>query len=385
MKRVLFTSLLGFFLLSAGCVSLEVIPPADTEEQPPKEVPQEPPSAETDKGPEAVDIRVLILRDVNSIVIKGVRSRLSLRYIGGGRVDINGRTRRLPLRFFSSGGRLIVNGRAYRGAVEVYGSESGMLVVNELPLESYLTGLINREISSRWPAEAVKAQAVIARTYALYQMEKRKGELFDLSGTFMDQVYDGMGAEDDAASMAVRATEGEVLSYNGGLALSLYHSNAGGVTEDSREVWAVDYPYLRSVSSPYDRYAPGFFWKFEVKASKVEELLQRAGYNMGEPVLIRPVERSRTKRVKSVLVQDSGGTGIVLRGEDLRRVLGYKNLKSTLFDVRRIGDGFVFSGRGSGHGVGLSQWGAKGMAERGSSYREILHYFYPGTSLVKVY
>ena len=385
MSRPAYASLLKFLLLlTAACASVKDVPslPSVHPDTPAPPAPDVAVFGE-ERGDER--IRVLILSDLDTVSIEGVNTKLFLHYTGRGMVEVNGRKRKLPLRFISSKGSLSVNKRPYRGAIEVFESKEGMLVVNELSLESYLVGLINREISSRWPPEAVKAQAVIARTYALYQKEKRKGELFHLSGTFMDQVYTGMGVEDDAALRAVRDTEGEVLGYNGGLALSLYHSNAGGVTEDSSEVWQEGYPYLRSVESPYDMEAPVFSWNLVLDASTLGERLRKAGYSIGEPVMISPVERSATGRVKALLIEDVHGLSIVLRGEDLRRAVGYTALKSTMFDVRSIGDVFVFEGRGSGHGVGLSQWGAKGMAERGFSYREILEHFYPGTTLVKVY
>lgn len=339
-------------------------------------------------------IRVLVITGAEQLEIEGASGHgpLSIRPASGGQggqgdeLIVNGEVLSAPVFFIPEKDFIYVNSTPYRGTLEVATGYGGKLsVIDELPLESYLVGLINSEISSKWPEEAIKTQAVVARTYAIYQKQARSGSAFHLTNTNMDQVYGGAQGEDIAALIAVKETAGEILSYRGEPALALYHSNAGGRTEAAKDVWVADYPYLRAVTSPYDRGAPNFNWEFAASGSTLKGLLTRAGYTIGEPVRITVAQRSPTKRVKKILIKDGSGHTLTLSGENLRKALGYAILRSTLFKVEKTSTGFLFKGRGSGHGVGLSQWGAKGMAARGYSYRQILGHFYPGTGLMKAY
>ncbi|MBI3397622.1 MAG: SpoIID/LytB domain-containing protein [Deltaproteobacteria bacterium] len=286
--------------------------------------------------------------------------------------------------FSSETGILYLNNRPFRGKMEVLKDQKGLLAVNELPLEFYVAGLINHEISSKWPIEAVKAQAVIARTYALYQKKKRMAGAYHMESTVADQVYSGSVAEDDRSFYAVKETIGEVLTYNGEIALTAYHSNSGGITEDSKNIWGKDYPYLRQVKSLFDKDAPNFSWKLNISPQSVEAALNAAGYSVTDVQEIMPLSRANSGRVTKVRVRHAKGD-MEISGEDLRKTLGYDKLKSAMFTVETIDGLFVFSGKGSGHGVGLSQWGAKGMAEEGYDYAGILEHFYPGTKIERIY
>lgn len=336
-------------------------------------------------------IRVLVVAGAEELEIEGTSAGepLSIRLVSGTEVIVNGTVLKPPLKFFPEKEFVYVNKTPYRGSVEVIYLETGGLgrlaVVDELSIELYVTGLINSEISSKWPVEAIKAQAVSARTYALFKKRRQTGAPFHLTNTNLDQVYTGADAEDTAALRAVMDTAGEILFYAGEPALTLYHSNAGGKTEAAKDVWGSHYPYLKAVKSPYDGGVPSFSWELSLSAGKLKEAMGKAGYELSEPVGISVKKRSPTGRVKSVVIREASGGGLVLTGEALRKALGYAILRSTLFTVEKTAGGFVFKGRGSGHGVGLSQWGAKGMAESGFNYREILRHFYPGTTLVKIY
>ncbi|MBI5587193.1 MAG: SpoIID/LytB domain-containing protein [Deltaproteobacteria bacterium] len=330
-------------------------------------------------------IRVLVLKGAAVVSVAGAEEPPAEIRVKDGGVSVNGKKEGAPLRFSPKEEFLYVNGRPYRGTVEVTAEGPGLQVVNELRLESYLVGIINNEISSRWPVEAVKTQAVVARTYAFHQMNNHPDSSYDIEGTVMGQVYSGAAAEDPAAAKAVADTAGEILTFAGEPALTVYHSNAGGMTDSSKEIWAEYYPYLLPVTSVFDKDAPRFAWEFIVPASSLKELLTRAGYGIGPAREIKCDELTAAGRVKSLVISDSSGNGVRLRGEDLRKIIGYSYLRSALFRVEKKGELFVFTGRGSGHGVGMSQWGAKGMAENGFSYREILEHFYPGTVLRKAY
>ena len=332
-------------------------------------------------------IRILVLEGKSGFTVDGAKgsSRLNINYAGGKAVTLNGELKRLPLRLRPKWRFIYIDKRPYRGVVEIREDKGALIIINELGLEDYIAGIINNEISSKWPIEAIKAQSVIARTYAIYQMEARKDNVFHMTGTYMDQVYTGAAVEDRASFRGVKKTLGEVLVYKGQPALTLYHSNAGGVTEFARNVWGADEPYLRSVKSRHDKGAPNYQWELALSKVSLGEKLRAAGYEIGVPQKVKIRKHTKTGRVVGLEVKDKDGRSITIKGEDLRKALGYATLRSTLFKVSRSRRGFVFKGRGSGHGVGLSQWGAKGMAEAGDSYKKILRHYYAGTSLKKIY
>lgn len=340
-------------------------------------------------------LRVLVLKGATEISMDNVKKsgRVTVETNIEGNVIVNGKNASLPLRFYPSGKAVILNGKPFRGVIEVRrgthpedGSGSSLMAINEIHVDEYVAGIINNEISSKWHIEAIKAQAVIARTYALFQKEKRKGSLYDLTSTHMDQVYSGADKEDSSVYRAVKDTRGEVVTYDGSPALTVYHSNAGGVTEEASEVWGTGYPYLESVESEYDESGPNYSWELSLTGDRIKDALNKAGYATFEVDSIRVKKKTGTGRVKTIIVEDANGEEFVMTGEDLRKALGYAILRSTLFEVEKTSSGdFRFSGKGSGHGVGLSQWGAKGMAEDGSGYKAILKHYYPGTKLKRVY
>ena len=332
-------------------------------------------------------VRVLVIKEQKILTISGVKKqgRVIVKRSGSGEVTLNSEPVRLPLRFVPAKDFVTVNKKPYRGVLEVHEDRTGLMVVNEIPLESYIVGIINNEVSSKWHIEALKAQAVISRTYALYQKEKRQGGVYELTNTHMDQVYSGADREDRASFKAVRSTKGQVLMYGNAMALTVFHSNAGGRTEASENVWSAAYPYLKSLKSKHDKGAPNYRWEISLSAEKVKKFLNNAGHSIGRPVRISVRKRTRTKRIKLLTIRDKKGVTIELTGEEMRKAIGYAKLKSTMFNVKKKRDGFTFKGMGSGHGVGLSQWGAKGMAEKGNSYKKILKHYYPGTKLKRMY
>jgi stage II sporulation protein D len=301
---------------------------------------------------------------------------------GGDRVLVNG-TAYESLSMEARDYHIRVNGRSYRGKVDLLKDNSSLLVINELNLEDYLAGLINHEISSRWPMEAVKAQAVAARTYALYQKKLRKDPRYDLESTVANQVYGGSDREDELALQAVKETEGEVALYNGEPIQALYHSSCGGETEASDDVWGREVPYLKRIKDPYCTEAPNYFWQYRIGVEELGERLRRFG-RLGEIGSILIQKRSRSGRVASILIRHSRGS-FEISGKEFREALGFENLRSTNFTVKSKGDSFYFAGSGGGHGVGMCQWGAKGMAEDGKSYREILKWYYPGVTVRRIY
>ncbi len=345
-------------------------------------------SARAEPNPDGRLVRILVIEGADDIRLRGAKAlggAVSVVSTSKGRVDIKGRELKLPLRFHPTGTFIYVNDRPFRGVVEVRDDAKGLLIINELPLERYIVGIINNEISSKWPVNAIKAQVVAARTYALYQIEKRKADIYHLKATYMDQVYTGAGKEDYVSARAVIATRGEVLYYGKRPALTLYHSSAGGVTEASKDVWGNAYPYLRSVKSRFDKGAPNYKWTYTVSKESFTKALKKKGYgDLGSVKGVKVSLKSRTGRVKGITINGKRGSKDIT-GESMRAMLGYGKLKSTLFKVRNKRNEIVFTGRGSGHGVGMSQWGAKGMADSGASYKKILKHYYKGTKLKLAY
>ena len=284
---------------------------------------------------------------------------------------------------FAAASAILINGKSYRGIAETSLAEKGILVVNELALEDYLVGLINCEISSAWPIEAVKAQAVIARTYALNKKESRRASLYHLESSVIDQVYDGCEIEDSRARRAVSDTAGEVLTHGGGIIQAFYHSNCGGRTESAENVWGARLPYLMGVDCAYCLLTPSSAWEQKILLRDIEEKLKSAGHKITTVTDIRLGQRNNRGRLKNVVVTSSRGE-LSMSGDQFRKAIGYGVIKSTNFTLKVVNGEASFSGLGNGHGVGLCQWGAKQRALDGFGYAEILSYYYPGTELTKL-
>jgi stage II sporulation protein D len=284
---------------------------------------------------------------------------------------------------FSGSSVIYVNGKPYRGVTEVSFADKGVLVVNELPLEEYLVGLINCEISSAWPIEAVKSQAVIARTYAVNRKQARRDALYHLESSVIDQVYEGCEIEDSRARRGVADTSGQVLTYEGSVIQAFYHSSCGGRTEASENVWGARLPYLAGVDCSYCLVNSSGVWEARLSLAEIEDRLKAAGHKVSGVTDIRPGARNARGRLKNVVVVSSRGD-ISLTGDQFRKSVGYGVIKSTSFTVKVAGGDASFSGIGNGHGVGLCQWGAKQRALDGFGYTEILSYYYPGTTLKKL-
>lgn len=274
-----------------------------------------------------------------------------------------------------------LNGRQYRDRITLYRDGDSLLAVNTIELEDYLVGLINHEVSSAWSLEAVKAQAVVARTYALFQAGNSRDARYDLESTVNDQVYGGSQTEDYRSAKAVRETAGEVLVDGAGNVMqAFYSSNCGGFTELPQNVWGMTTPIQKSVKDPWCAKAPGSSWSWSIDAAAFGAKLDAAGYPGGTVSAVRVKKKTAADRALRVQITASGGTS-TMNGNELRRVLGYEKLKSARFKVSVEDGTFAFTGKGAGHGVGMCQWGAKGMADAGYSYRQILGHYYTGLYL----
>lgn len=275
-----------------------------------------------------------------------------------------------------------VGSRIVRGEVLVRVRRQRIEVLNRIGIESYVASTVGGEMSPSWPTEALRAQAVAARTYVLHEAARNRDQPWDVRATAASQVYLGLEAETPETRRATRTTEGEVLTYAGKPILAVFHSTAGGRTATAGEVWGEDLPYLQVVEVEDEDDAPHMYWRTAMGRQAMTEILEAADIVVGELQSLSIDRRTASGRVESLLVKGSQGTRR-FGGAELRRLLGGLALRSTLFEIRESADEFIFVGSGHGHGVGMSQWGARAMARHGASYERILARFYPGTRLEK--
>ena len=340
-----------------------------------------------------------------------------------------------PLHYTASGGLLTLNGRAYRGTLDLTRDDEGdMIVVNQVDTASYLASVVGSEEPTTWMPEALAAQAIAARTYLSTHLARHNN--YDIEGDTRDQEYDGLAGETTSTVKAVDRTKGMIATYNGRPIEALYSANAGGVTEDSENVYANALPYLRSVPSPADDIAQAsswghtsWQWTTEFTAPQLRSYIGARGIDVGDPQRIDLERLTGTGRVLSAKIVGSSGSRDI--GKDTARY--YFGLRSTLFTVTthpaeaeyvdvsnaervrqldflgatvertftmnvkdpdraahtlrvlgwqyRLPARFVFTGKGYGHGVGMSQWGAQGMALGGKSAEEILRHYYLGIEI----
>jgi stage II sporulation protein D len=225
---------------------------------------------------------------------------------------------------------------------------------------------------------------VIARSYAVYQKQARRGAPYQLESSVMDQVYEGCDLEDSRAARGVQETAGEVLVYDGKVIQAFYHSNCAGHTESSKNVWGLSIPYLRGVACQYCQDANPIKWEQNIPLKKAETALRAAGFQVQGLRELKVQGRNESGRAVEVAALCARGR-VAIPGVAFRKALGYGVVKSTNFEIRMSGDDCLISGAGSGHGVGLCQWGAKQRSLHGFNYGEILSYYYPGVKLAKGY
>ncbi|MBI5543151.1 MAG: SpoIID/LytB domain-containing protein, partial [Deltaproteobacteria bacterium] len=263
-----------------------------------------------------------------------------------------------------------------RGQIEVRRSEKGLIAINVLPLEDYLAAVLGSEMPRSFPLEALKAQAVAARTYAVRRKIEAWGKPYHLGATVLHQVYGGAKAEDAKTRQIVKATEGEVLVWKMEPIEAYFHASCGGHTESGSEALGRPLPYLKSVDCACDT-QPRTQWELKLGASDFKSLAKGVKD-------LEVLERTPTGRAKKVLLASASGK-VVVSGVELRKAVGYDKLRSLDFEAERKGGGFQLKGRGHGHGTGMCQWGAKAYAEQGWGYRKILEHYYVGAEIRKMY
>jgi stage II sporulation protein D len=269
------------------------------------------------------------------------------------------------------------------GALHFQRTDAGLRVIASVPLELYVASTVGREMPASWAVEALRAQAVVSRTYALRAMRQPADPLFDVHATTASQVFGGTQPAASTVRAASEATRGSYLAHQGEPILAAFHSASGGRTAAAEEVWGKALPYLITQEVEEGADAPSTYWRAAVSHTTLGRALSGLGLGVGSVEQLKVVESGPSGRVNRLVVRGSRGEQSV-SGRLLRELLGESVLKSTLFELRERKDEIVFVGSGHGHGVGMSQWGARAMAARGANYQEILATFYPGTQLLKL-
>lgn len=284
-----------------------------------------------------------------------------------------------------------VKGNSYRGTIKLLPSaySSGVTVVNAVPMEEYLLGVVPSEVSPSWHEDALKAQAVAARTYAMYHMGGFSKAGYDVTDDTRSQVYRGTAVESAATSNAIAETAGEILTSGGKPIDAVFHANGGGYTENSENVWGSQIQYLRGVKEEFSSVV-NQPWTKTVSLAEFQKRLNVGNLKKIElsklkkgPMKVR--DRGVSGRVKSFTVEGSKGKKTVT-GDQMKSWFG---LSSTLFDLDVKGKNLVITGYGSGHGLGLSQWGAEAMAAKNGDgkeyYKKILTHYFTGAKVEKIY
>ncbi|MBR8829134.1 MAG: SpoIID/LytB domain-containing protein [Gomphosphaeria aponina SAG 52.96 = DSM 107014] len=332
----------------------------------------------------AIELRVAIAKNVNQLIVGSTTTAIVtdasgkelgeipamnsfIAQPGGGGISLGKMQSGQLLIAPEADGYVWIGDRWYRGSLKIMREGSGFIAINYVELEDYLYSVVGSEAVPSWPKEALKAQAVASRTYALYKHSTARSVLYDLDATQMSQVYKGVGNEYVRTHEAVNATQGEIMTYEGKAILAVFHSSSGGHTENVEDVWTSPLPYLRGVID-YDQTAPVFQWTKTFSGGELGNLIGGVG-RVKEMI---PEATTPFGRVVTMKVVGDRGAKLV-KGTHLRQLLG---LRSTLFSVSQQGDNFQVSGRGFGHGLGLSQWGAYYMATQGYNYKQILTHYY---------
>ena len=336
-----------------------------------------------------------------------------------------------------------VDENRYRDYITFLDNGSNLLVINHIHIENYLFGVLAREIPANSPIDALRAQAVVARSFAYTSVNKHIDEGFNLCGSTHCQVYGGYEWEHPNTNQAILDTYGDYISYDGQIANTPYHSNSGGYTESSENVWGGKLPYLVSVEDEYSLNSPNSSWSVNLTPRELADKLSANGIDVGDVTDLQILETSKSDRVEMVRIVGSKGEELI-SGSELRTILGVSSIKSTLFSVNKEGSSdtkkayiigangqakevnlsgmyiidannrttvnrntsnrargedsftnlegtisvkptsFTFEGKGYGHGVGMSQYGAIEMAKLGYNYIEIIEHYYNGVDVINL-
>jgi len=278
---------------------------------------------------------------------------------------------------------IIIDERPFRGEVTfIRTNDNRITVVNNINVEDYIKGVLYHEVSHHWPMEALKAQAIAARTYALYSINSPE-KPYDVTNDIYSQVYGGKDSERYRTDLAVDYTRGQVLTYDHQIIPAYFHATCAGATEDARELWDTpDIPPLRGVPCSFCQSSPHYYWKKNFRLRDIQNSLNLHGVKISAIKDISVVDRDRSGRIDHLKIVQRDGQEVLLRGKEFRDILGPNVILSNNYEIVMRGYYADLNGKGWGHGVGMCQWGALGMARQQFNYRQILAYYYPQSMLM---
>jgi stage II sporulation protein D len=248
--------------------------------------------------------------------------------------------------------------------------------IEQVALEKYVASVLAGEVHASWPIEALKAQAIAARTFALLRMKERKNKDYHVQNSILDQVFKAKPQE--IFIEAARQSAGLVLTLDGHLAEASFHSTCGGHTASAKNVWGRSYLHLHGQSCGFCQGSPTYTWRSELNLTDVEN---KFGQKISS---LRIVSRSQDGRVD--WIELIGNIKQKIKGHDFRMAMGDMKVKSTMIKNLKVdGSKINISGNGFGHGVGMCQFGAYGMAKKGKTFKTILTHYYPGTEIKRIY
>jgi len=280
----------------------------------------------------------------------------------------------------NDGSSIYIGKRSFRGSMAIIRDEKKkLLFINHIDVESYLKGVLYHEVSHWWPMEVLKAQAIAARTYAMYQKSIMAKKDYDMTNDIYSQVYGGRVSERYKTNRAVELTRGEVLTFKNEIFPTYYHATCGGRTEDASYLWNIDIQPLKGRKTGFCKYSPHYNWKHKMSIKDIEAKLNKAGYGISGLKGIIPSGSTPSGRVESVKVLAS--KELVISSNKFRIALDPNKIRSTNFSVKRRWGNVTFYGRGWGHGVGMCQWGAFFLSMRKYKAKDILRYYYPGAKI----
>lgn len=324
-------------------------------------------------------------KDAGSTVFTG-KDLSTILTVRSGRMTAGGKEYRQKRIVFrpADADSLSVNGRKFHGFLEIVREGNSSRLINFVALEDYVKGIAVREISHYWPADALKAHAIVFRTYGLYAMSENKSKDRDVTSGVYSQVYGGSSAQRYRISEAVDETKGDVLVYKGKIFPAYFHSTCGGHTQDASALWNIDVLPLKGVDCFYCSKSPHYSWSAVIPGGAAVDKLRRAGLDIpGDFLSAFPGPRDGSGRLSEISFRMSKGA-FGIKGKDFRNILGPDKVRSLDFEMKVSGGNIHLHGKGWGHGVGLCQWGAYFMSKSGHAFTDILSFYYPGSDIKNI-
>ncbi len=270
----------------------------------------------------------------------------------------------------------------YPGYIRILYKDKKIYAINHVDIETYLRGVVPNEVIPSWPIQTLKAQAIASRTYALKKILENKNNFFDVYSTYKSQVYKGLHRTHPRTDQAIKETFGMVITHKGEIINAFFHANSGGLLEDESIITPTELPYIKPINDKFSQNTFRSSWTLHISK---KDFLEKIGLE-GELKKIEVIERSPNKSVKTLkitYIQNSKEKEKILSIHYLRELI--PQILSPKFTFKITKTKIEFDGYGWGHGVGMSQWGAKEMALNGYSYKEILKYYYDNVEIMKIY